>query len=600
MKHAERSAFLQRRLGSGNVPSSAQVYRRLILLSRPYWTRLLVGTIFGILFAGSTTGLLVALKGTLARIFDPQVPLAAAMLIAGALVPLAVLRGVGYYFSVYFVNWVGNRAVMDLRNRAFESLVQLSPAYLMRRKSGDIISRVASDTTQIESAVSTVLGDLVRQPLAAAGMVGFLVWLDVRLALISLLLFPVCLVPVLLFGRRVKRFAREGREQMGELVSVLQEAVLGLRVVQAFNMEPYEMERFRRRSRQVFSRVMRVIRARAAVEPLIVTISVVGLAAALVYSRWSGMSADEFFAFALALVGLYEPVKKLSTLHLVIQRSTAAAARVFEIVDAPVGVTDRPDAVNLVPPVEIIRYRGVAFRYEREEEAVLQGIDLEVRSGQCLAIVGSSGSGKTTLVNLLPRFFDVTEGRIEINGRDIREYTLRSLRDCIGIVTQETVLFNDTVANNIAYGKAGASREEVVEAARRAHAHEFISRLPQGYDTVIGDRGVRLSGGEAQRIAIARAILKNPPILILDEATSALDSESERLVQQALDELMAKRTVLAIAHRLSTIAHADQIVVLDGGRIVERGTHDELLRRGGLYRYFYELQFQRNTADRND
>lgn len=600
MKHAEQSGSVKRHSGSATVLSSGRIYRRLILLSRPYWTRLLVGTLFGVLFAGSTTGLLVALKSTLGSVFDPEVPLTATVLVAAALVPLAMLRGLGYYFSVYFVNWVGNRAVMDLRNRAFECLVHLSPAYLMRRKSGDIISRVASDTTLIESAVSTVLGDLVRQPLAAAGMVGFLVWLDLRLALISLLLFPVCLIPVLLFGRRVKRFAREGREQMGELVAVLQEAVLGLRVVQAFNMEPYEVGRFQRRSRQVFSRVMRVVRARAAVEPLIVTISVIGLSAALVYSRWAGMSAEEFFAFALALVGLYEPVKKLSTLHLVIQRSTAAAARVFEIVDAPVGVADRPGAVDLVPPVETIRYRNVEFRYEPEEEAVLKGIDLEVRSGQCLAIVGSSGSGKTTLVNLLPRFFDVTEGRIEINGRDVREYTVRSLRDCIGIVTQETVLFNDTIANNIAYGKTGATRQEIIEAALRAHAHEFVSRLPQGYDTVIGDRGVRLSGGEAQRIAIARAILKNPPILILDEATSALDSESERLVQQALEELMAKRTVFAIAHRLSTVAHADRIVVLDGGRIVERGTHDELLRRGGMYRYFYELQFQRDTGDRNN
>lgn len=597
MNRAEPAKGNRRCAGWGaDRARSGRVFLRLVSLSRPYWLRLALGTIFGAVFAGSTTGLLVALKGTLARVFDPSVPFSQTVLVAGLLLPLALFRGLGFYFSVYFVNWVGNRAVMDLRNAAFERLIHLSPAYLMRRKTGDIISRISNDTALIETAVSTVLGDLVRQPLVALGMVGFLIWLDWKLAFISLVVFPICLIPVLLFGRRVKRFAREGRERMGELISVLQEAVTGLKVVQAFNMERYELQRFRKRSREVFSRLMRVVRARAAVEPIIVFISVIGLAAALLYSRWAGMTMDQFFAFALALVGLYEPVKKLSAVHLVIQRSTAAATRVFEIVDAPSEVRDRPGAVELKPPIENVRFRDVSFRYSEDEPPVLQGINLEVQRGKCLAIVGSSGSGKTTLVNLLPRFFDVTSGAIEINGRDIRDYTLSSLRASIGLVTQETVLFNDTVARNIAYGNPHATREQIEEAARRAHAHEFIQRLPQGYETTIGDRGVRLSGGEAQRIAIARAILKNPPILILDEATSALDSESELHVQAALDELMAQRTVFAIAHRLSTIAHADEIVVLDGGRIVERGKHDALIARGGLYRYFYELQFEKGRS----
>ena len=574
-------------LGSGQEWNT---YRRLIRYAYPYVTRLLVGTVFGILCGGSTVGLLLSLKKTLATIFDPQSLPWPVIVATVVLLPLfGLLLGVGNYLSTYFVTWVGNRVVMDLRAELFAHIHQLPLLYFSQSKTGELISRTINDTLQIERAVSAVMIDLVREPFVLVASVGYLFWLDARLALLSLILFPVCIVPVAFFGRRVRRFAREGQQKLADITSILQETITGAKIVRAYGMEKNESDRFNGQVKAVFGRVMKVTRASAAIDPIVVSISFVGLSLALVYARWVGMTFDQFFTFGAALVMMYQPVKKISKLNIAIQQGSGSADRIFELRDVPV-VKDADRAVDFDETVRTIEFRGVSFAYG--DEPVLKDVGFTVSAGQCIAFVGNSGSGKSTLVGLLPRFFDVQSGQVLINGRDSRAFTLKSLRRQIGIVTQETILFNDTVSGNIAYGQTSASRVAIEEAACRAHAHEFIVQMPQGYDTVIGERGLRLSGGQCQRLAIARAILRNPPVLILDEATSALDTESERQVQAALDELMTDRTVFAIAHRLSTIMHADMILVLDKGSIVERGTHQELLDRGGLYKYLYDLQFR--------
>jgi ATP-binding cassette, subfamily B, bacterial MsbA len=566
-------------------------FGRLVRYAKPYWVRLLWGTLFGMVFASSTASILPAIKYTFEHIFNPgELGLRAVAGVAILLPILGILRGVGFFLSVYFVEWVGNRVVHDIRIATFDRLHQLSLYYFTRQKTGELISRTANDTMLVERAVSTVIGDLVRQPFLTIFLLVVLIWLDPVLAFLSLVVFPVCIVPVALFGRKVRRYARQGQEKLADIVSILQETVSGVRVVRAFGMEEYERGRFAEQCRAVFNRTMRMTKAKASVEPIIVEISIIGFSLILVYAYWTGMSWETFFTFGLALIALYDPVKKLSKVHLAIQHSSAAADRIFEILDETITVKEADDPIVLEPPVREIVFEDVGFAYD--DEPVLQDISFSVRPGECVAFVGSSGSGKTTLVSLLPRFFDPTHGRICVNGQDIRSYSLASLRLQMGLVTQDTFLFNDSIANNIAYGRKDASRDAIEEAAHRAYAHDFIKNMPQGYDTVIGDRGVRLSGGQCQRISIARAMLRNPPIMILDEATSALDTESERQVQAALDELMADRTVFAIAHRLSTIAHADRIIVLDHGRIAESGTHDELIARNGAYRYLYDLQFK--------
>jgi subfamily B ATP-binding cassette protein MsbA len=567
------------------------VYARLLHYAKPYKSRLIMGILFGMLFGGSTAGILGAFKENVKNVFEPSDASLWMIAAVAALLPLfALLRGIGDFLSKYFVEWVGNRVVMDLRNETFCHLHDLSVLYFTRSRTGELISRTTNDTMLVQRAVSNVIGSLAREPFVLIGAIAYLVWLDWKLALASLVLFPICIVPVALFGRRVRRAAREGQQKLADLVTLLQETIVGVRIVKAFGMEEHEKQRFIGHNRSVFSRLMRVARARSAIEPIIVTISFMGLSLVLVYARWVEMTYHEFFTFAAALVVLYEPVKKLSRIHLNIQQSCAAADRIFEILDTEIYVKEKPGAVPFEEDVREIRFDDVSFAYE--DNLILENIDLSVREGECIALVGGSGAGKTTLVSLVPRFYDVSSGMITLNGRDIRDFTIQSLRKHIGIVTQDTILFNDTVANNIAYSKQEATRDEIIEAARKAHAHDFIQAMDEGYETIIGERGVRLSGGQRQRLAIARAMLRNPPILILDEATSALDTESERQVQAALDELMAHRTVFAIAHRLSTIAHADRILVLKDGRIVERGTHTELIQQDGVYKYLHDLQFQ--------
>ncbi|MDZ4198385.1 MAG: ABC transporter transmembrane domain-containing protein [Kiritimatiellia bacterium] len=566
------------------------VYRRLIGYTRPYLGRLVTGGVFCVLFAGSTTGMIYGAREFFGRVFNPlehgirEVALAAALLIA-----MGLGRGIGDFLGRFFLEWVGNRVVMDLRNAMFGRLQDLSLDYFSKSRTGELISRLSNDAAMVERSVAQVLADLFKQPVVLLGACTALLWLNFRLAILMLTLFPICILPIALFGRRVRRSARLGQERLADLLSIAQEAITGARIVRAFGGEEIERSRFARQSREVFRRLMQVTRSRIAVEPIIVELGILGVSLVLIYSWKVQMPVGDFFAFALALMLLYDPVKRLGNLHMVIEQSCAAAERIFEIIDAPITVSESPEAKDLEEEIREIRFEEVAFAYD--STPVLQDIDLTVQAGECVAFVGSSGAGKTTLVGLVPRFSDVTRGRLTLNGRDVRELTLRSLRGRIGVVTQDTFLFNETVAENIAYGRPETSRADIEAAARRAYAHEFILEMPEGYDTVVGERGVRLSGGQRQRLAIARALLRNPPILILDEATSALDTESERLVQAALEELMVGRTVLVIAHRLSTIMRATRIVVLDKGRIAETGRHEELLARNGIYRRLYDLQF---------
>ncbi|MBW7908447.1 MAG: ATP-binding cassette domain-containing protein [Kiritimatiellae bacterium] len=581
--------------GGPKLNKEWETYRRLLRFARPYTLRIIGGVLFGVLFGGSTTGALLALRETLSGVFNPEeFPLAGVIAVAALLPLFGLARGLGDYFSTYLLEWVGNRVVLDIRLKLFKHLQDLSISFYGTNRTGDLISRTTNDTQMVQQSVSGVLSDLAKQPFTLIGMIGTLIYLDWKLALISLVLFPVCILPVATFGRKVRRSAREGQEKMADLVDILEENAVGARIVKAFGMEGHEIARFLDRCRAVFSRAMRVTRARASVEPIIVLISMVGFALILLYARWRHMTFAEFFTFGAALVAMYEPVKKLSKIHLSVQQSSAAADRIFELLDHPIQVKERVGARPLTETIARVTFDGVSFAYD--ERPVLRDIAFEARRGACVAFVGGSGSGKTTLVSLLPRFYDVTNGRVLINGTDIRDFTIESLRKQIGLVTQETILFNDTVANNIAYGTPGADRAAIEDAARRANAHEFIAAMPDGYDAMIGERGGRLSGGQRQRLAIARALLRDAPILILDEATSALDTESERLVQSALDTLMTGRTVFAIAHRLSTIQHADLILVLDQGRIVERGTHRELLAAGGAYKRLYDLQFRDGAA----
>ncbi len=600
-------------------------YRRMIALVGPHWKRLAVA--FGAMVMNSVlsglplVGVVIPFVDTVLAGKPIQVPhqesvppaLLEAIWKLNALprsdlltlliiwtVTLALFRAAFEYLQSYYMNDVSQRVIRDLRDRVYARIVSLPLSFFNRAQTGALVSRITYDTTVIRDAISEGLTDFMFQPVQIA--VYTVLLLSVRhlfgipwsLVLVIFLLLPLVIYPVLHVGRRLKKISRSAQEQIAQINSTLFESISGIRIVQGFGMEGYETGRFARQNDGLYRTMMLSIGRMILVSPLTEFIGFLCLGAVLMIGGRqvidNHMSPGAFIAFLLALFSLLRPFKRLSRVHGINQHALAAAERVFEILDAPNEISEKETARPLEPLRQTIRFEKVSFGYS--EKKVLDGIDLEVRVGEIVAIVGPSGVGKTTLLNLLPRFYDPTDGRVLFDGTDLRDVSLRSLRDQIGIVTQETTLFNDTIAANIAYGRSKTPQEDIERAARVANAHGFVSKLPLKYQTVVGDRGYRLSGGERQRLAIARAVLKNPPVLILDEATSALDTESELLVQEAIHNLMQGRTVLVIAHRLSTIRDAHKIIVLGQGRIVESGSHGQLMDREGLYKRLYELQFR--------
>jgi ATP-binding cassette, subfamily B, bacterial MsbA len=518
-------------------------------------------------------------------------------MVAVALVGSTILKGIFDYTGTYLVNHAGFGMITDLRDDLYNAILRRSAAFFSKHTTGTLLSTIVNDIERVQYAMSTVLAEFLQQFFTFLAVAAVVVVLGGNLAWVLLLFVPVIVYSSRKIGSRVRSTTRHGQDKLAEIQNILHEAITGNRVVKAFNSEKWEIARFRGAARRLFRANLRSVAATAISSPLMDIFGAVGIALLLILGReevkHGAMTPGIFVAFITAVFSLYNPVRKFAQFNNNFQQALGASSEIFKFMDIEDDVREKPHAKRLPSFAETVQFDHVSFTYgsEGEDARVLHDIDLEVRRGEVVAIVGSSGSGKSTLVHLIPRFFDATQGRLLVDGHDVRDVTLASLREQVGIVTQETVLFNDTVRNNIAYGQPHVALKEVQAAARAALAHDFIQALPAGYDEVIGERGVRLSGGERQRIAIARAILKNAPILILDEATSALDSESEALVQSALHNLMSGRTVFVIAHRLSTVRRADRIVVIENGAIADIGAHEDLMTKLGTYRRLYELQF---------
>jgi len=506
-----------------------------------------------------------------------------------------LIKNAADYLQAFLMVSVEQAAIRDLRNGLFEHLHRLSLAFFHQRRTGALISGVTNDVEYLRASLAAGISNLIKDSLTLLVSLGWAFWVSWKLALLSLVVLPPAALTLAVIGRKMRKRSGRAQERMAEVTGVLQESLAGARVVKAFGAERHEAARFRGANEAYYRAFVHLRRVSAAARPL----SEYTLVAVAVAMLWLGgreiflagtLEPQQFMLFVGALLTTISPIKSLAEVNANVQQGVAAAERVFRLLDTPPDIVDRPGARTLAQPPQRIAFEGVAFEYQADLP-VLHGIDLEVRRGEVVALVGSSGAGKSTTLDLLARFYDPTGGRILVDGTDLRDLTVASWRAQLGIVTQETILFHDTIRGNIAYGAPDAPQGAVEAAARAANANGFIERLPHGYDTVIGDRGMRLSGGERQRLAIARALLRNPPVLLLDEATSSLDTESERLVQDALEKLMRDRTVLVIAHRLSTVQHADRIVVFEQGRIVAAGRHDELIAQGGLYRRLYDLQF---------
>ena len=575
---------------------------RLLQYVKPYKSWLVISMVCMVIVASMAGAQAYLVKPLLDEIFFNK---DSTML---KLVPLVIMgvflvKGLFSYSYNYFLQKVGQSIIRDLRNLLYSHIQSLPLSFFQKKPTGELISRILSDVNLIQGAVSNVLVGILKDTCQVIFLIGVIFYQDWRMASIAMISLPLVIYPIVNFGRRHRRLSRGSQQTTAQVSNILYETITGNRIVKAFSMEKYEVSRFAKTLDELFAIVMRNTRIGAISSPLMEVLGGVGISLVVWYGG-SQVLADKstpgtFFSFLTALIMIYQPIKGVSAINNSLQQGIAAAERVFDVLDIQSDVAEKKDAIELPLIKDSIEFTNARFQYDKDTE-VLKGINLKVKAGEVLAVVGTSGGGKSTLVNLIPRFYDVSSGSLTIDGTDIRDVTFKSLRDQVGVVTQQTILFNDTVRNNIAYGSLDASEEQIKDAARAAHALSFIQNMPKGFDTVIGESGARLSGGERQRISIARAILKNAPILILDEATSSLDTESEHEVQQAIENLVQSRTTIVIAHRLSTIRNADRIVVIQAGEIVEEGTHDTLLPLGGVYKMLHDMQFQNDAMELKD
>ncbi|MBI5251669.1 MAG: lipid A export permease/ATP-binding protein MsbA [Desulfomonile tiedjei] len=581
------------------------VYKRLLRYLKPYMAKLVLAGICMIGVAIATAVLPILVKPVLDDVFV-QKDSEKLIYIPIAIVAVYSLKGVCDFGQYFLMSYVGQSVIKDLREEMFSKLEEMSVGFFVRHSTGELLSKMNNDVNMAQGAMTSAITSVVRDAVTVVLLVLVVFYRDFWLALIAMVVFPLAVYPLLHFGRRLKRYSRRMLVSLEDITQRLNETITGIRIVKAFAMEDYERSRFNEVNQTLFNAFMRRFKVRALSNPVMETLGGFGVCAIVYYGGYQVVNGHStpgtFFSFMAALFMLYEPIKRINEVNMTIQEGIAAGERIFALVDAAPDVVDRPTATVLEAVERGIAFENVSFAYE--DQMVLKNLNIEVKAGEAVAIVGESGVGKSTLLDLLPRFYDVTEGRILIDGNDSRDLTQRSLREKIGIVTQQTILFDDTIRNNIAYGRPDMSLESVIDAARAAHAHDFIMALPNGYDTFIGENGIKLSGGERQRIAIARALLKNPPVLILDEATSNLDSDSEKAVQSALEVLMRGRTTIVVAHRLSTIRNVDRIYVLVGGQVAEQGSHDELLTMKGAFARLYSMQFapdqEPSDADRHN
>lgn len=593
-------------LDAGSGPSAAapgpratswELASRLLGYARPHRGLIFLGWLATIVYGLSNAALVYQIKPIFDDVLISTVRFAE---VGSAIVILYVLKGLGAYFSTTLLSEAGQKAVFDLRRAIYAHILDQSFDFFAKRTTGGLMSHLTTDVERIQTALGEIAGDLLKEGLTVIGLVFLLFYLDWRLAVIALVLMPLAFTPLIKLGRSLRSSNESSMRRWKDIANILQETFSGFRVVKAFGTEAFEKARFEKALERLQGVTLRMTRTTAFLPPLMEAVGGVSIVFVLGYGKWAiqegHMTPGSFSSFLAGLFALYTPIKRLSKVNAAIQGALAAGERAFALLDAHYEIKDSPNATALAPFKDVVEYHNVWFQYDKTSGPVLAGASLKARRGEIVAIVGMSGSGKTSLLNLLPRFYNVTGGSITVDGVDIRDVTLESLRSQIGLVKQETILFNDTVRANIAYGVSSVEGSQVESAARAAFAHDFILDLPRRYDTMIGEKGSRLSGGQKQRIAIARAILKDPPILILDEATSALDTESESLVQQALFNLMKGRTTLVVAHRLATVRRADRILVLEKGEIREEGTHDELLARHGIYARLHDLQFRVDPA----